>query len=267
MNRYIIAVVGILGVVAIGPPLLTGCGTVGPGDGAETVLTIEEALAADPGQTVKVTGAVLAKGAGADMEVVLASAMLESYPPQAGGATLPLKGLDLESLVGLTSTADNPDLAQVTWSDYWVVLEGVIDDGVLEVQKTPRVVEVTSAEVRLRFSPVTEPLQSGEQLWWAFDVKNLGDTPLQLTFSSGQRADVILGQDGVEKYRWSADKVFTAAMETVTVEPGRALSIVLNDRLPVAPGNYDVVAVVTASVGPEGATTVLPDLKTTITVY
>ena len=261
MKRHGISAAALLCLLMIAPVAFSGCGAAGLSDGGAEVLTIEQALA-DPGRLIRVQGTVVSTGTG----VTLASMLLESYPPQAGGATLPVTGLDLESLVGLSSTAGQPDLAQATWSDYWVVLEGIINDGALEVEKTPRVVEATSAEARVRFSPVTEPLVAGDQVWWAFDVKNLGATPLDLTFSSGQRADVILSLDGTEAYRWSANKVFTEAIETITLEPGEALSIVLNDRLQAAPGEYELTATITAVVGPENATAAFPQLKTTVTV-
>ena len=273
MKRRTIRVATVLSLLAVVSAGLFACGSAVPGDGTTTtstgpddtgaaVLTIEQALAAEPGHLIKVTGAVVATGT----EVSLASVLLESYPPQAGGAILPVKGVALSSLVGLSSTADRPDLAQVTWSDYWVVLEGVLNDGVLEVQTTPRVVETVSAQAKVRFSPAPQPPAAGDPVWWAFDVTNLSQRPLDLTFSSGQRGEVALSQDGVERYRWSAGKAFTQAIETVTLQPGKALSVVLNDTLQVEPGDYELTARVTTAVGPEGATTALPALTTPVRV-
>jgi len=263
-----IPAVAVLCLLVVAPFALAGCGTAEPGDGDGPMLTIEQALVAGAGKLIKVQGAVVASGT----EVVLASVLRESYPPQAGGAILPVKGLDLESLVGLTSTADQPELAQVTWSDYWVVLEGVVTDGVLQVRKTPRVIEISSAGMRVRFSPVSEPLAAGETLWWAFDVKNTEAMPLDLMFSSGQRGEVVLSQNGVEQYRWSADRAFTEAIETVALDPGKGLSVVLNDTARVTPGEYEVTATITASVGPAGgpgspgSEIPLAELKTVVTV-
>src|SRR4030042_2316216 len=87
-----------------------------------------------------------------ESQVVLASALLESYPPQAGGAVLQVKGLELTALVGLKSTAAHSGMAEVTWSDHPVVLEGKVKGGVLEVKTLPRVVEGVTAEVQVRFS-------------------------------------------------------------------------------------------------------------------
>jgi hypothetical protein len=270
----------VFGCVLVGTGALLGaCGTeelvygttVSTG-GEAVVLTIEQALAAKPGQAIKVQGAIVATGTGADAQVVLASVLLESYPPQAGGATLPVKGLDLESLVGLSSTADRPELTQVTWSDYWLTLEGMVVDGVLEVQKAPRVVEATGSGMRVRFSPLSEPLVAGGNVWWAFDIKNIEAMPLDLVFPTGQKGEVILAQSGVEKYRWSADKAFTEAVETAAMEPAKVYSFVLNDTVRVVPGEYELTAKVTASVGPAGGPgspgsgVPLPQIKATITV-
>lgn len=270
MRRSIRAagIICLLGLLAAALLVGAGCGGGEPAPDDGAVLTVEEALAVEPGELVKVQGAVVATAT----QTVLASALLESYPPQAGGAILPVTGLDLESLVGLSSTTDRPELNQVTWSDYWAVLGGVISNGELEVRKTPQVVETTSNGMRVRFSPVTEPLRAGDNLWWAFDVKNLEAMTLDLVFSSGQRANVVLAQGGVEKYRWSEGKAFDQAIETVTLEPSQTLSIVLNDLMSVEPGDYELTAMVTAAVGPAGGPgspgsgIPLAELKTTITV-
>lgn len=244
-------------------------GPSGGGSGTPTgtvsgvVLTVEQALAAEEGQALNVRGAVLATGG----QTILASALAESYPPQAGGATLPLQGLDLAALVGLSTTAGQPGMAEVTWSDYWVTLQGAIKGGVLHVQGTPRVIEDTSNDVALRFSPVSEPIDSGDQVWWALDVTNAGKAPVNVRFSNSQRGDVILSQGDSTKYAWSDGKTFTEAVETVTLEPGKSLSIVLSDPLSLPPGEYDVSARVTAMVGPAGSEAPLPDVSTTLTVH
>lgn len=234
------------------------------GPGSSVVLTVEQALSAEEGQGLNVQGAIFATGG----QTMLVSAVAESYPPQAGGATLPLKGLDLAGLVGLTSTAGQAGVAEVTWSDYWLVLKGIIQGGVLEVQGIPRVEEDTSpGGIRLRFSPVSEPVSSGDQVWWAFDVTNTGQAPVQLVFSDGQRGDLILSQGDVDAYTWSVGKSFTQGVETVTLEQGKSLSVVLNDTLDVPAGDYDVSARVTAMVGLSGSEAPLPDITSTLTVH
>jgi hypothetical protein len=258
----IVAVVMSVFACAGGPSGQDSGNPSGPDSGV--VLTVEQALVAEEGQDLYVRGAVLSTSG----KTVLASAVAESYPPQAGGATIPVAGLDLAALVGLSSTAGQAGMADVTWSDYWPTLRGVVKAGVLQVEGVPRVVEDTSVEgVRLRFSPVSEPVSSGDQVWWAFDVANTGQAPIQLVFSDGQKGDVILSQGGVEKYTWSEGKAFTQQVETVILDPGKSYSVVLNDTLDVPAGDYDLTARVTALVGSGGSGQPLPDLMSTLTVH
>ncbi len=232
------------------------------------VLTVEQALASEPDEPINVGGTIVATGSGPDLRVVLASVLLESYPPQAGGTVLPVTGLDLASLVGLSSTVGSPDLSPVTWSDYRLTLRGFMEGGVLQVQGIPQVEEVSARNLRVRFSPVNEPLTAGGMaVWWAFDIQNVGAEVVNLTFASGQRAEVVLSHEGVERYRWSEGKAFTQALETVTIAPGEILPIVLNDEPTVEAGRYDLRATIMGVAGPQGAEPVpLPQLTLTVTV-
>jgi hypothetical protein len=272
-NRAVVLVTaaGLVGVAAVlaGVCACSG-GSSGGGSGNSTepqsgvVLTVEQALVAKEGEDLNVRGGVLATGD----RTVMVSAFAESYPPQAGGAILPLAGLDLTALVGLTSSAGKAGATEATWSDYSLVLNGVITGGTLTVKGTPRVEEDTSiAGLRLRFSPVSEPISSGDQVWWAFDVTNTGQSAVQLTFFSGQRGELILTQGGGDEYTWSDGKSFAQVIENVTLEPGGYLPVVLNDTLSVPPGDYDVTARVTAMVGPSDSEAPLPDLRTTLIVH
>lgn len=225
------------------------------------VVSIERALTSEDGTLVRVQGHIVAS----ESAVVVADALLESYPPQAGGAVLPVTGLDLAALVGLSSTAAQPELAQVSWTDYWGALEGVIKAGTLEVETVPPVVEASTAETKVRFSVPAGALVSGEVAWWVFDVSNLTTSTIDVTFASGQRCEVVLSQGGAEKYRWSKDKAFTQAIMTDTIEPGGTKPYVFNDMVRVQPGDYDLTASVTASAGNAGGTA-LPELVTTVTV-
>ena len=249
----------------------SGCGTGNtPGTGRPepaAVRTIEQVLEVKDGTEVFVRGAIVATGTGADQKTVLASVLLESYPPQAGGATLPLVDLDSGSIVGLSSTAGHPEAPQVTWSDFWLVLRGVMSGGELQVKEVPRVITTAVGSAKLRFSPVSEPVTQGETAWWALDLTNAGSTPLLVTFSSGQRIDVVLSQNGIERYRWSAGKAFDLAIQTITLQPGDILPVVVNDTLPVEPGVYELQATMTGTLDAAGAAQPLPALSGTITVY
>lgn len=241
---------------------VTALSACGSGEPAETVLTVDQALAVEEGETVRVQGMLVVT----EGEAVLASALLESYPPQAGGSTLSLQGLDVETLVGLSSTVGEAGSAQVAWSDYSLVLEGVMEDGVLEVTGTPPVAESSTEMVRIRFTSPVTPLPSGDAAWWVLDMTNLTDEPLDLTFPSGQKAEVVLHREGSEQYRWSKGKVFTQAVTIETLQPGATMPVVLNDTPALTPGEYEVTATVKASAGPEGSAVPLPEVNTSVTV-
>jgi hypothetical protein len=102
-----------------GPP---SSGAPIPGGG----LTVEEAIASDLEGPLMVTGALFAV---ADGPVRLCSAIAESYPPQCGGASLVVEGLDLATVPDLQVEGD------VSWAEGASVL-GTVEDGVLTVSAT-----------------------------------------------------------------------------------------------------------------------------------
>lgn len=245
----------------------TGGGS-GQGSGTPTgpdsavVLSVEQASLAEEGQDIRVSGYLVS----AEGKTVLATSLAESMPPQAGGPTIGVVGLDLADIVGLSTSAGQAGAASVTWSDSPVVLQGVAVSGVFEVRKVPRVEEAALGDLVVRFSPVAEPVFSGDQVWWALDVTNNGQSEVELTFSDGQRGDVSLVQGETEVYAWSAGKSFTQAIETIRLEPGKTLSVVLTDTLTAPPGTYDVTALVTALAGPEDTAAPLPAITSTLVV-
>ncbi|QSG01442.1 BsuPI-related putative proteinase inhibitor [Natranaeroarchaeum sulfidigenes] len=53
-------------------------------------------------------------------------------------------------------------------------------------------------------------------------VTNAGSTPVELTFRDGRRADIVVygATTDEECWRWSDGKLFTQAIERVTLAPG-----------------------------------------------
>ncbi len=92
-------------------------------------LSIEEAIASNAEGPVTVRGYIVAP---AGQTTMLCSALLESYPPQCGGPSLIVEGIDLSRIEALTGTND-PSLAQVQWSDREVSLLGSVEDGTFVV--------------------------------------------------------------------------------------------------------------------------------------
>ena len=61
---------------------------------------------------------------------------------------------------------------------------------------------------------------AGDTVLLALRVTNPYQAPVQVTFPSGQTYDFAVRAGGRELWRWSADRGFTAAVQTLTLEPG-----------------------------------------------
>ena len=100
----------------------------GPGTGmlVEGGLTVSDAIGGDATGVIAVQGFLLIDADGAR----LCEALAESFPPQCGGASLPVTGYD-EVLTSPLSTSGD-----VSWTDQSVSLLGEIVDGTLVVDPT-----------------------------------------------------------------------------------------------------------------------------------
>ncbi len=134
-GRPLVAVV----LAALLPPILVGCGGAvtspppslsasptapsapAPSTGGGALIDTDALMAAAAdrdGQVVRVAGFFLATGDTAQ----LCSIVMESYPPQCGGATIRLTGqVPADVLDGLDRTTE-PGLTQATWG--WVNVTG-----------------------------------------------------------------------------------------------------------------------------------------------
>jgi hypothetical protein len=101
-----------------GPSQVSGM-AAGPG------ISIEEALASDSDEQILVNGNLLAEGG----EVRFCSALAESFPPQCGGPSLRIQGVELEEVDGLVTEGE------VSWTDRPIQLLGIVEDGVLTVSQ------------------------------------------------------------------------------------------------------------------------------------
>ncbi len=92
-----------------------------------------------------------------------------------------------------------------------------------------------------------QPLRSGTKPMWFLTVSNDGE-PSNLTFSSGQRGEVVLlAADGSEVYRWSKERTFIQVVTDEALPTGNSLVYELGDtELAAPPGEYDLVASVLA---------------------
>jgi hypothetical protein len=72
-----------------------------------------------------------------------------------------------------------------------------------------------------------------------FHVTNAGDSAVELTFTSGQTADIVIYEEGDDEaiWRWSDGRMFTQAMETMELEPGAQFHKTYTWKTP-RPGEY-----------------------------
>jgi hypothetical protein len=105
----------------------------------------------------------------------------------------------------------------------------------------------------LSFGFEPDPLRAGEAVRWSLSVTNVSDGVVTLTFASGEEGDVVLSQDGQERYQWSAGRSFTQAVRTVELAPGATHHVALDDTLAVEPGAYDLLATVVSEPSPAPA--------------
>lgn len=89
-----------------------------------------------------------------------------------------------------------------------------------------------------------------------FHVTNAGDSSVEVTFTSGQTADVVIYEAGgdEEVWRWSDGRMFTQAMETMALEPGAEFHKSYTWKTPES-GEYRVRATLNADHDAEAETT------------
>ncbi len=85
---------------------------------------------------------------------------------------------------------------------------------------------------------------------WELRVQNDGLEPVRLTFPTAQLGDVVLRQDGVERWRWSNGKLFAQVISERELAPAEEWSFSLQGGPEVEPGRYEALASVCARPAP-----------------
>ena len=95
-----------------------------------------------------------------------------------------------------------------------------------------------------------------EDAEFVFHVVNTGTDPVELTFRSGQTADLtVYDADGETVWQWSEGRMFTQAIERATLDPGEAFEQQFLWNEP-PDGTYTAVATLEADMDAEAQTTV-----------
>ena len=138
-----------IGVLLLSMPL-AACGGENDAEGAEIPPQTSETLPAVPddagatvmapiGPTLGVVELLEAEGTGPyavrgylfvgeDGSMVFSDTIAESYPPQPGGARVPVSGLNLQTIPLVEP--DDPELAALQWTDEPIELIGFVENGV-----------------------------------------------------------------------------------------------------------------------------------------
>ena len=91
---------------------------------------------------------------------------------------------------------------------------------------------------------------------FSLQVTNVSTAPLALSFRSGQQFDFVVLRGAQEVWRWSAEQMFTQALNTETLAPGETETYTATwAPLPGSGGEYTVRALLTARNAPVEQTT------------
>lgn len=111
---------------------------------------------------------------------------------------------------------------------------------------SPRLAETSSDLLRLDLTARPAPLVTGEPATFELRVTNTGDERALLTFDTTQHGDVIFSTEDVDVYRWAERRAFANERDRYELAPGQQVVLELDEApLPVPPGEYEVLAVVT----------------------
>ena len=74
-----------------------------------------------------------------------------------------------------------------------------------------------------------------------YEVTNAGTSPVELTFRSGKRADVVVRDGDEEVWRWSDGRMFTQAIQEYSMDPNEVIIQEFTWKEP-ASGTYEATA-------------------------
>jgi hypothetical protein len=105
--------------------------------------------------------------------------------------------------------------------------------------------------LRLRLTSDKKSYAIGKPIVLTLAVTNLARAPATIQFSSGQKYEFEVRRAGQTVWRWSADRMFTQALTSLTLGPGERRLFTEtwkqqdNNGQPVPAGAYEAVAILT----------------------
>lgn len=231
----------VIGLVA------AACSSDEPDQTTNQIIEPGDVATLDDGTEVLTQGILVISG-----DTRLCGAIADSPPPRCEGPSAILFDLSLDDIVALNSASD-PEVGELSWTSYELAVTGTVDNGILvDVEIANRVYPAVGDGLRLRLVWSQSPffprqLRSGEEIRWAVDITNILDQSIELTFTSGQVAEVTLSDGDTEVYRWADGKVFTQEINEVEFEAGRTSGATLADLFVLDPGTYTLRAWVVAT--------------------
>lgn len=219
-----------------------GCGSVRDegGTGGVPLLTPDEAASRSGDASVQ--GFFWARPA--QGTALLCESALESFPPQCGGESIAVTGVDIPSLAGVEFNQN------IFWAED-VRIRGRLGDGTLESSSVEFNTGNRQNGLSFRVVVPLEVPRAGAT--WLAILTNSGAAPVDVRFTDGQSAEVILTDPdtGDTVYEWSQGQSFTAAARTEALSPGETVRFALSDEnFDLASGVYDVQGLLTGSPSP-----------------
>ncbi len=239
--RTSLLVILVIGLVA------AACSSNEPDQTTNRIVQPGDVATLDDGTEVLTQGILVISG-----DTQICGTIVDSSPPRCEGPHAILGDLRPDDIVALNSASD-PKFGELSWTSYELAVTGTVDGGILvNVGVANRIYPADGDGLRLRLLSSQSPffprqLLSGEEIRWAIDTTNIFDESIELTFTSGQVAEVTLSDGDTEVYRWSDGKVFTQAINEVELEAGRTSGATLVDLFVVDPGTYTLRAWVVAT--------------------
>src|SRR5207247_11187861 len=106
-----------------------------------------------------------------------------------------------------------------------VLLQFILGAVVLVAAASPLSVERVESGLRVEASLPRPTYDAGQVVEVALTAVNTGGSPVSVTFTSGQRFDLVIRRPrGDAVWRWSHDKAFIQVIQTLTPQSGQSLS-------------------------------------------